>query len=64
MGLVDTHSIRVVLDAAGKPLQASATTNLTSGSYRVRPLDVGPFDTLEEVVARCVAALDLQGTLW
>lgn len=61
---IDHHVLRVVLDPAGRPVGASATTVHDDRSYRVAPLDVGPFDELGEVVEGLYDALDIQLRLW
>lgn len=62
--MIDRHEIRLVLDPAGNPVGASATTVLDDGGYRVRPLEPAPFDTPGEVLTELLAGLELASRLF
>jgi hypothetical protein len=64
MAKIEQHELRIVLDPAGQPLAASATTLLDDGGYRVRPVQPGPFETPTEVLEGLCDGLDIQLRLW
>lgn len=64
MAKIEQHVVRIVLDPAGQPVAASATTEMDDSGYRTTPIDVGPFDTPTEVLYECMQRLDIQLTLW
>lgn len=61
---LDTFELRITTDLAGQPLGAVNITWYVDGTWAARPLDVGPFDTIEDVLGALKSRLDLQGTLW
>ena len=58
------HVVRIAVDGQGRPI--SGTTECVEHRLCHRSVveDVGPFDTVEEVLGRLVRRLDKQLDLW
>lgn len=54
----------IITDASGNPVGAVWRKEWGPDDAIIGPISVGPFDTLEEVLARLKGALDFQLTLW
>lgn len=55
--------LSLFLDVSGQPLGATVTTHFQSDHEKHQPIDCGPFDTLGEVLVRCMAAVEVQQAL-
>lgn len=58
------HRISIIQDETGQCAGAVVTTDYDTRDARHLPIDVGPFDTAEEVLVECRRHLDIQLTLW
>lgn len=57
-------SVTIILDASGSPVGGSVVHHWFSDHESVQPVDVGPFDTPQEVLDACLGLLTTQPTLW
>lgn len=56
--------VRIQIDRLGQPIGCTVIHNVGEARELIRPLDVGPFDTPEEVLAHASRYLTVQLSLW
>lgn len=56
--------VRIQVDRLRQPLGCVIIHDVGGVNERIRPLDVGPFDTPEEVLQAASTFLTVQQTLW
>lgn len=58
------HRISIIVDEFGQVAGAVVSHNYDQRNAQHEPVDVGPFDTVEEVLTECRSRLTIQLPLW